>query len=120
MVADRQPSALLSADRDLILHDEFADELESDWSFVQLNTMRFRERVDQVRCGDRFRDSVLPAAALHQEVEEYSDHVLWLQERPVLVHDTEAIGIAISCNPDPRSGFPHLLAQVVEQMIVRF
>ncbi len=63
-------------------------------------------------------DAILPAAALHQVIEEQRDDVVRLEECAVGVDDAEAVGVSIGRDADLGPGFAHLLAQIFEQMIV--
>src|SRR5437763_12925147 len=98
MMSDGEPGALFSADRDLILHDEFANVLESDRSLVKFHAVVLRERVNQVRGCDRFCDAILPASALYQIVEQKGNHIIRLDEGSIRIDNAEAICVAIGCD----------------------
>jgi hypothetical protein len=52
VMANQQACALFPSNRNLVLYDEFANVLKSNWSLVQLNAMFLGQRVDQIRGGD--------------------------------------------------------------------
>src|ERR1700733_14630035 len=98
MMPNRQPRAFFPANRDLVLHDQFADVLESHWSFKQLNPVMLGQRVDQICRCHRLGHAILPPAALYQIVEEQSDDIIRLQESSVAIDNAEAIRVAIGSN----------------------
>src|SRR3984893_14469571 len=120
MMPNRQARALFPANRDLVLHDQLADVLESHRSLVQLHAVRLRQSVDQIGGGDRLGHSVLPAAALDQVIKEQGNHVIRLQEGSVGVDYAEAIGVAIGRDANLGLRLAHLFTQIFEQMIVGF
>src|SRR4029077_12053162 len=119
MMANREASTLFAADGDLVLLDQFANVLEADGSFVQLDPVVPGQGVDHVGGGYGFSHSILPAAALHQIIEEKGDDVIRLEESSVLIDDAEASGVHVRSDADLRIGFANLPAEVFEQMIVR-
>src|SRR5581483_12275699 len=74
---------------------------------------------DQIRGGHRLADTVPPAAALDQVVEQQSEDVVRLKEGAVFVHDAEAVGIAVGGNADVGLHFAHFDAHGLEQVVVR-
>src|SRR5512138_1349455 len=91
---DAQPRALLPADGDLV-------------------------GVDQVSSGYRFRYPIPPPARFHQVIEQQRDDVVRRDERAILVHDPETVGVAIGGDADARAAFAHLAPQLIEQFAVR-
>ena len=70
MFADGEPGAFFAADEDLVLLDQFANVLEADRSFVELDLVFFGKRVDEIGSGNGFPDSVSPAASFDQVIKE--------------------------------------------------
>src|SRR6201987_3237149 len=119
MPANRQPRALFAADHDLVLIDQFADELESHRRLVQRNLEVLRNSIDQVRRCDGLGHSIPPAARLHQIIEQQRNDVIRLDKRAVAIDNSEAISIAIRRNADRCAYLLHLRLAVAQQMIVR-
>jgi hypothetical protein len=86
------PMAILSCD------DQLANVLEAHRRLVERHLVIIGQRVDQVGGGHALGHAVLPAARLHQIVEEQRDDVVGLDEGSVAVHDAEAVGIAVGGN----------------------
>jgi len=80
----------------------------------------FGQSIDQVGRRDRLANTVLPAAALDQIVEQQGDDIVRLKKGPIRVENAKAVRIAVRRNPDLRPGFTHLPAELFEQVIVRF
>src|SRR5262249_13388891 len=120
MLADRKPGALLAADHDLVLLDEFPDVLEADGSLVQLNLVLFSQRIDQVCCRHGFCNAVSPPTRLHQIIEQQRDDVVGLYEGAVIVHDAEAVGVSVGRDCNSSSDLTHFLPKIIKQMVVRF
>src|SRR5580693_5538522 len=116
-MTNRQARTLFSADRNLVLHNQFADVFESHGSLVQFDTMMLGQSVDQVRRGDRLGNAVLPATTLYEVIKEQGNDVVRLQEGSIGIDNAEAVGVAIGCNADLRSALPHLLPEILQQMI---
>src|SRR5690242_6683721 len=117
-MADRKSRALFPANGNFVLLDQLADVLEAYWRFVELDLKLLCQSINQVSSGNGFGHAILPAAALHQVIKQQSDHVIRLQKRAILVEDAEAVGVAISGDPDVSAGFAHLLPQSFKQVIV--
>jgi len=92
--------------------------LKSHGGLMQFHAMRLGQRVDQVCSRHGFGDAIFPTAAFDEVVKKKSDYIVRLQEGPVGVDNAEAIGVAIGGNPNLRAGFTHLLAQILQKMIV--
>ena len=108
MMPNRQPRALFATNRNLVLHDEFADVLESHRRLVQLHAMCLGEGVDQIGGGHRLRHAIFPAPALHQIVEKQGNHIVGLQECAIRIDHTEAVGIPVCGDANIRLRLPHL------------
>ena len=103
--ADGETRAFFAADENLVLLDQFANVLEANRRFVEFDLVFFGKRVDEIGGGDRFADSVLPAAGFNQVIEEQRNDVVGLEECAILVDNAEAIGIAIGRNADAQRRF---------------
>src|SRR5436190_14737278 len=103
-----EASALLTSDGDLVLFDKFANVLEADRGFMELNFVLFCQRIDEIGSGHRFRLSILPAASFRQIVKGQCDDVVGLKKCSVSIDDAESVGIAVSGDADVRTLFAHL------------
>ncbi len=97
------PMAILSS------IDELADVLEAHRRLVERNLVVLGQRVDQVGGGHALGHAVLPAARLHQVVEEQRDDVVGLDEGAVAIHDAEAVRVAVGGDAQRRADLLHLL-----------
>ena len=99
--------------------DKLADVFEADRRLVQLHSMMPPQSVHQIRRGHRLSHAVLPAARLHQVVEQQSDDVIGRDKRSILVQNAKAVGVAVGGDADVRFVGLHRLAQIPQQMIIR-
>ena len=119
MPANRESSALFPANRYLVLVNQLPDVLEPYRRFKQRNPKLIGQRVDQIRRGHRLCHPVFPTPRLHQIIKEQRDDVIRLHERPVPIHNSEPVRVAIRRNPDRRAHFLHLLRARIQQLAVR-
>src|SRR4029077_14061474 len=82
MSANRQSRALFSADRNLVLLNQFADVLESDWSLNHCCSVMLSDRVHQVRSRLTARRRHFPPARLDQVIIKQAKDVIRLHPRP--------------------------------------
>src|SRR5450432_212024 len=85
---------------------------------MQFYAVKLGESIDEVCSCNRFSNAVLPSPAFHKIIKKKRDDVIRLKEYAVFVHDSEAIRVAVSGNPDMGFGGAHLFAQCFEKMIV--
>ena len=102
MTANGESGALFTADGDLVLHDQLADVLESDRGLVEFDLVLRRQRVDHVGGDHGLGHTILPTAAFHDVIKEHGDDVIGRDEGAIVIHDAEAVGVTVACNPDAR------------------
>ena len=111
VAADRQSRAFFSADRDLVLLNEFADVLESHGSLNHGRAVMLSDRVHQVRSGHAARRGHFPSARFDEVIVKQAEDVIRLHPRPVGIEDAEAVGVAVGCKSHRRFFREHGFAQ---------
>ncbi len=78
------------------------DVFEAHRRFVDFHAQHLGHGIDLVTRGDAAHDRAGPAAVLLQMIERQRQHLVGRQPRAVLVHNAEAVGIAIQAQADLR------------------
>src|ERR1041385_3893879 len=84
---------------------------------MQRHFMMLCQGIDHVGGRNGLSCPIFPAAALNQIIKQYSNYVVGLDKRAILIHNSETIGIAISGNADASASLFHLLAHFIQEMV---
>src|SRR3982074_2085306 len=102
MVADRESGTLFSANRDLVLLDQFADVFKSHWGLMQLDPVMPSHGIDQVGGSHGFGHTIFPAPAFDQVVEQQCNDVVGGAESAVGIYDAETVCVSVGGDAEVR------------------
>ena len=111
MSANGQPRAFFSAQSNFVFADELADVLEAHRGLMNALSVRLRHRVDHL--GGRYAAcrGHSPLARFHQVVVNERKNQVRLDPRPIAIHDSKTISVAVGRQTRSRFRIAHGFTQ---------